>query len=526
MKLFLRKHFFIVALLFIFITLNTWAVCAWYSTQLNPDGLSYITLAQKYASFDIKHAINGYWGPLLSLIMVPFVWVGANMIIVGKLISLFAAAAILALTYWILLRNKINRTITYSVSFIMAVLLTEWAVYSPITPDMLMALWIVLLGIGVNEFLKRPSRNLGIALGALGGIIYLTKGFGFYLFIATIGVVALYQWWFEDRRQYKIVLRRYLALAIVFLAITLPFIGILSVKYHKLTVNNAGTFNWNVYGVHGRGTQPIDNYGPFVPPNDTALSAWEDPTPLSNTEPNWSVLDSRTSLAYFIKDLLWLNFNTIFNIMRGFGGFVIFSFIIMIITCFRRGLFQRESLIFALINGLMFCGYSVIFIDSRYLWGGMVLAVISGAVLLNTLHKKQVLTVLQLAVGGFVIGGSLLLTITQAIVGSRDAGADLYSLAQQIRPEIPKGTHVMSDRFAPAFPVCYHLELKCYNVMDPPADKADDYYRLIKGYGVTYYLDFHQREDDANLKSFIDRYGSFQYEYTAKGTTLTVYKLN
>ena len=39
----------------------------YYRFQLNPDGVSYISIAQKYLLGDLIHAINGYW---LSLIHI------------------------------------------------------------------------------------------------------------------------------------------------------------------------------------------------------------------------------------------------------------------------------------------------------------------------------------------------------------------------------------------------------------------------------------------------------------------------
>lgn len=526
MKHFLRRHLFIVVLTVLFLLLNSWAIFSWYTYQLNPDGLSYITIAEKYAHGDFKHAINGYWGPMMSWLLVPFVWVGANLIISFKLVTLVTAAAILGITYWTLLRYKISKAITYPLCLILAAWLTEWGVYNPLTPDMVLGLWTLLLGLGLNEFIKNPSRKLGISIGVIGALMYYTKGFGFFLFLATIAAVAAWQWWFEDKREHRVVIKRYLAMGAVFFALTLPFVGVISLKYHKLTVNNAGTFNWNVYGVHGGGTQPIDNFGPYEPPNATAVSAWEDPTRLSSKDANWGVLDSRVTLEYFLKKIVWVNFNAIFSIMRGYGGFVSFAYVVLIIGVLGKRLYRREYAVFALINGLMFVGYSLIFIDGRYIWGGAVLAMIGVAFFASTLEAKKVLTSLQIAVGGLVVAAVSFLVIVQAVVGNRDTGADLFALSQDIKSSIPSGAHVMSDRFAPAFPICYHLDLKCYNVMDPPLDKQDDYYRLIKSYGVTYYLDFGLRPEDEKLKTFIDRYASYQQSYEAKGTKLKLYKIN
>lgn len=48
----------------------------YYQYQINPDGICYISIAQKYLSGNYGSAINGYWGPLLSWLLVPFLFFG------------------------------------------------------------------------------------------------------------------------------------------------------------------------------------------------------------------------------------------------------------------------------------------------------------------------------------------------------------------------------------------------------------------------------------------------------------------
>ena len=45
----------------------------------NSDGISYLTIALKYFNGNITDAINGYWGPLFSWLLVPFLYIfGSN----------------------------------------------------------------------------------------------------------------------------------------------------------------------------------------------------------------------------------------------------------------------------------------------------------------------------------------------------------------------------------------------------------------------------------------------------------------
>ena len=47
-------------------------------TRLTADTMLYFSLAQKYVSGDLSNAVNGYWGPLLAWLLVPFLFLGIS----------------------------------------------------------------------------------------------------------------------------------------------------------------------------------------------------------------------------------------------------------------------------------------------------------------------------------------------------------------------------------------------------------------------------------------------------------------
>ena len=50
------------------------ALLPFFRYQINPDGISYISIAQKYLIGDIDNAINGHFSPLFSWLLVPFLF--------------------------------------------------------------------------------------------------------------------------------------------------------------------------------------------------------------------------------------------------------------------------------------------------------------------------------------------------------------------------------------------------------------------------------------------------------------------
>src|SRR5437868_3970442 len=54
----------------------------------NPDTISYLTIAGKYATGDFAMAVNGYWSPLISwMLAFVYIWIG-NEILAFKILQL------------------------------------------------------------------------------------------------------------------------------------------------------------------------------------------------------------------------------------------------------------------------------------------------------------------------------------------------------------------------------------------------------------------------------------------------------
>ena len=65
-----------------------------FHDQLNPDGLAYIRIAQYYLNGQTALMISGYWGPLLSWLIVPWLLVFDD-----PLLAAHAAMAVSAVVF-------------------------------------------------------------------------------------------------------------------------------------------------------------------------------------------------------------------------------------------------------------------------------------------------------------------------------------------------------------------------------------------------------------------------------------------
>jgi hypothetical protein len=67
------------SLLILLVVIVSYSVLCLSTTQsgiLTADAMLYVSLAEKYLSGDIQNAVNGYWGPLLAWLFVPFLAAG------------------------------------------------------------------------------------------------------------------------------------------------------------------------------------------------------------------------------------------------------------------------------------------------------------------------------------------------------------------------------------------------------------------------------------------------------------------
>ena len=66
------------ALVIVLIVYSVLILTSYHYERLTGDTTLYISIAEKYISGDFSNAINGYWGPLLSWLLIPFLSLGAT----------------------------------------------------------------------------------------------------------------------------------------------------------------------------------------------------------------------------------------------------------------------------------------------------------------------------------------------------------------------------------------------------------------------------------------------------------------
>lgn len=165
-----------------------WVNQDWIST----DGISYIRIAQYYASGQFDLAVSGYWGPMLSWIIVPLLGFVEEPLSAAQMAMALSAIVYLFGCMAIFRVLGIGSSAVLVALGIVTFFSVHWAVQG-ITPDLLMS-GILCLAISRTmhpDWCDKPSVQF--SAGLLFGAAYLAKAPGLpFAFILIVAVGALW----------------------------------------------------------------------------------------------------------------------------------------------------------------------------------------------------------------------------------------------------------------------------------------------------------------------------------------------
>ena len=520
-KNFLKDHGWFIGLCIAFLAAGIALSTTWLSYQLNTDSTAYFSIAEKYADFNFRDAINGYWSPLISWLLVPWVWFGANLLIASKVTATLGGLLMLVVTYRFLLYRKVAKSITVSASLILGLFLIDMLSIQASVRDLLMATVTTTFVLNLIRFYDLPSTKKALWLGVLGALMFYTKGLGFYVFLALVASLAAWQWWTAKRRDTQLIVRRFAPVLITFFALVTPFIALISFKYHQPTISTVGDFAYSIYSPASKGVAfPI--VAPLLPHNPSAMWYWEDPTYITHLIPehDWSLIHNK---AYYWNKIVWANISSTFVIFGVFGPAVAFGLLVAILGTLKRGVYRKDYIIFAGVAAIWVLGHVIIMTDVRYLITAGVLSVIPIGLWVEQLRKARVVSQAQIVAGITIITIASLLAIVPSLNRLKYDERHYHTEAQAVSGQLPKGSKIISEELN-SYYTCYYLELKCLGVLAVQGEPAE-YYKSLKSTGVKYYLYSHTQDNNAGLNEFTQTYFVKLSDHVVGGKHITIYRL-
>jgi hypothetical protein len=253
-------------------------------------------IAEYYAQGQFSLAINGYWGPMISWVMVPALWLGLPPLVSLRIACATAAVAFLIGALRIFHATELKRHETIVAGCITLLFAVNWSVVGS-TPDLLVG---GLLLCGIAEWLTpNPTGSDAhpVRSGLLFGLAYLAKAValpmsvGLLLVLSTLRVVTGAA---PCRNAIRSIGLAALGIAIV----SVPWITAISAHYGYLTFSTSARIN---HALIGPRNMPHPSFQTFNVPDEGRITSWEDPSQLNYQD--WSPFDSASSFRHQLQHI-------------------------------------------------------------------------------------------------------------------------------------------------------------------------------------------------------------------------------
>lgn len=350
----IKTNFFVIFITIFFYLLFELFLLSYEKYQINPDILSYISISQSFSKLNFHDAVNSYWGPMTSWLLIPFISASIDPLLSVKIINCLCSIAILIVLY----KTSIHLNIKYYLNFIMLIgisfYLLSFATYD--TPDLLFAFFVLATWYTTIKLYSNPGYKNATIVGLLGSCCYFTKSYGLPLIIVFLIINCLYT---IVRRNFSL-LSQLLISVFVFTLISVSWILCLSEKYNTFTYGTSGSYNYSLVGPNTTG-HTMFTTALMPPPTEQAKSSWEDPSLFQYK--SWSPLKSKYDMLHQLS-IIKINVITIFK--YHLPVVLTLSFVLSLIVL-RKECVSPVILMSIILVSTYLGGYSLIFSLPRYL---------------------------------------------------------------------------------------------------------------------------------------------------------------
>lgn len=454
---------------------------SYYKYQINPDATSYLLIAQNYASGNIYAAINGYWSPLLSWLLIPFAWVGINLQLGAKLIAIFSSTGSMLLCWRILAKQKVSWWITSAILFVVGSLLLSWSLVGPITGDILFVFFGLLTALALEFLTKKQSTLSVIGLGFCGAMLYFSKSIGFYVFLISLLLVFLLSQNYSKRSA-----KKYLAVILVFLTFCAPFIVTISIKYNRIGISAAQEYNLELAKHYYAGTKsyshPMNwpNIIVNLPPQQHTMH--ENPNELTKYIRSNTPISQKAAIYHYYKNVI----NNMYKLITSAFIYIIIigsaSLLFIYARLGKRGLWRPSStFLLAIIGWVTLIGAITSIYEERYVY----ILIIASFVGVGLLFKKLSNPLFSIMCCSLLIV-SVLHTYNNLIDNSY-ININIHDDAVKLQRFIPPESNTVSDSSMSIY-YCYYDKFKCFGTVTPTPDNYKDLKNQLKQHGVEYFI--------------------------------------
>lgn len=281
-----------------------------YKDRINPDAVSYIQQASYLAHGDLWKSISGYWSPLFSWCIAPFMALGMDGLHAAHLVMAVWGGLVVASSFLVIRRLTDLRPPACLVALI---LIGDGALRwgEALFPDGIMAACLLACcGLLAGPHLLGDRRSLFLA-GLCGGMAFLAKSYALPFFLVLLPLTIAWHILSGDRQVRlhgvpgtlsprtpqvrRVFLQALMPGLLGFLLIAAPWILVLSAKVGRPTFSLVGGINHAIVGPADEEREHPNTDRLWTPP-DGRISIWE--VPETMTYRSWSPLASLPYLKH------------------------------------------------------------------------------------------------------------------------------------------------------------------------------------------------------------------------------------
>jgi len=313
------------------------------------------------------------------------------------------------------------------------------------TPDLLMLCFIAFYLAAIFNADYCHDKTKGIVCGALGGLAYLTKIYGFPFFIIHFLVFnGIHYYHGTKTAEKQVVLKNLTSGLITFLLISGSWIFVISSKYNHLMIGTS--IGYNIALMAEDSYLPMEFKQLMEPANSNATNIWEDPSkaPVGT----WNPLASMSAFKFYAKRLK-ANIRNLYYFSKTYSVFLISIALFTVLFCLQFSRNKKASpLLFCLVTAIIYSsGYILIWMRSRYIWIVLILFTITGYYFIDLLFKKGFLSKTLTIILVCVFCLSCILPAVRDLTKFSNMGQRTYALSEQIDSNYDISGKVASDYF-------------------------------------------------------------------------------
>jgi hypothetical protein len=273
-----------------------------YRFEINPDGISYISLAEHIVAGNLNESVSGIWAPLFTWLMSPFIFIGIDGLTTARMVIALSGAGVLLAGWLLTERFNISKHSQFLALLIAALLIADWSIRN-IGPDLLIAALIIFYLYLSTDPDILENKKKAVLCGLVGALAYFAKHYAFWFFLAHFPLVLGLKAYID--RDKGFLFKKYLTALIigisVFLIVSSIWIMVLSAKFERFTISPSGNLVHAKVGPKDMDRRDPSFYGGLHKPiNAYSIHQFEDPAQIANEYKKWSAFESK---EYFVHQL-------------------------------------------------------------------------------------------------------------------------------------------------------------------------------------------------------------------------------